>query len=189
MTTPTGTITMLDVILELDGVATPREITLNDADVRGLAEVPAGEISMDDLRGKSNQQIVVSGFMTVATIVVGFVDDLIGTNTTNLGSFRDVVYGNVDIGTGVLQSIASTAKLDPLENFDNSTFSNPSFDFGPQVVYLTLKGQGPDRVIVYDEFFYTENVQVQSRRSVPNVTVFTMADVGLEFEFILSTNV
>ena len=72
MTTPTGTITMLDVILELDGVATPRQITLNDADVRGLAEVPTGEITMDDLRGKSSLALAGHwmGFVILAPAIL-----------------------------------------------------------------------------------------------------------------------
>ena len=56
MTTPTGAISMLDVIEELDGVRVARAISLNDADVRNLAGVSATSgtpISMNDLRGKS----------------------------------------------------------------------------------------------------------------------------------------
>lgn len=54
MTTPTGAISLLDVIEELDGVRTPRAISLNDADVRELAGIPSGPISLNDLRGKSS---------------------------------------------------------------------------------------------------------------------------------------
>ena len=52
MATPTGTIGMSDVNIEL-GKASNALITLNDADVRALAGKPTGTISMDDLRGKS----------------------------------------------------------------------------------------------------------------------------------------
>lgn len=52
MTTPTGTISMSDVNAELSKVSTAL-ITLNDTDVRNLAGVFSGTISMDDLRGKS----------------------------------------------------------------------------------------------------------------------------------------
>ena len=52
MTLPTGTITMNQVNVELGNPGTSN-ISLNDADVRDLAEIPSGTISMDDLRGKS----------------------------------------------------------------------------------------------------------------------------------------
>lgn len=50
-TTPTGTISMDDVRTELKVTGT---ITLNDTNVRKLAGKASGEISMNDLRGKSN---------------------------------------------------------------------------------------------------------------------------------------
>jgi alpha-tubulin suppressor-like RCC1 family protein len=52
MTTPTGTISLSDVNIELGRSATA-QINMNDADVRTLAGVPSGAISMNDLRGKS----------------------------------------------------------------------------------------------------------------------------------------
>lgn len=52
MALPTGTITMSDVNVEL-GKSPTALISLNDADVRSLAGVASGTISMDDLRGKS----------------------------------------------------------------------------------------------------------------------------------------
>lgn len=52
MTTPVGTISMSDVNVELSK-ASSALITLNDGEVRNLAGVPSGTISMNDLRGKS----------------------------------------------------------------------------------------------------------------------------------------
>jgi hypothetical protein len=51
VTTPTGTITMADVNVEL-GFSSTAQISLNNADVRALAGIPSGTISMNDLRGK-----------------------------------------------------------------------------------------------------------------------------------------
>lgn len=53
MALPTGTISMSQVNVELGKNATAT-ISLNDADVRALAERLTGTISMDDLRGKSS---------------------------------------------------------------------------------------------------------------------------------------
>lgn len=53
MTTPSGTISLSDVNVEL-GYPSATTISLNDAEVRGLAGVPSGEISMSDLQNKSN---------------------------------------------------------------------------------------------------------------------------------------
>lgn len=52
MATPTGTISLSDVNTEL-GKSSTATISLNDSDVRDLAGVASGAISMDDLRGKS----------------------------------------------------------------------------------------------------------------------------------------
>jgi hypothetical protein len=52
MTTPTGTISMSDVNVEL-GYSSSALISLNDAGVRSLAGIGSGAISLNDLRGKS----------------------------------------------------------------------------------------------------------------------------------------
>lgn len=52
MTLPTGTITMNDVNIELSR-ASGSTISLNDTDVRNLAGIASGTISLDNLRGKS----------------------------------------------------------------------------------------------------------------------------------------
>lgn len=65
MTTPTGTISMSDVNIELAKSSTAL-IALNDGDVRNLAAKPSGTISMNDLRGKSavNYGALTSNFTT-----------------------------------------------------------------------------------------------------------------------------
>lgn len=52
MTTPTGTIGLSDVNTELSHPSTTN-ITMNNTDVRTLAEKASGVITMDDLRGKT----------------------------------------------------------------------------------------------------------------------------------------
>ena len=54
MTTPSGQISLNDVNVEL-GVAGTTTISMNQTNVRTLAGVPSGQISMSNLQGKSNQ--------------------------------------------------------------------------------------------------------------------------------------
>lgn len=56
MTTPTGTISMSDVNTEL-GKSSTSLISLNDSDVRTLAGVSSGTISLSDLQGKSSATV------------------------------------------------------------------------------------------------------------------------------------
>ena len=57
MPTPTGQIGLSDVNVQL-GFSPTALITMNDAAVRSLAGVPTGAISMADLQGKSNRNVV-----------------------------------------------------------------------------------------------------------------------------------
>ena len=59
MATPTGTISLNDVNVELGNPGTT-SISLNDSSVRNLAGVPSGTISMNNLRNKSAAAITVS---------------------------------------------------------------------------------------------------------------------------------
>lgn len=63
MTLPTGTISMSQVNTEL-GLAATTNISLNQANVRALAGVPSGAISMNDLRGKSAVTLVFNNAQT-----------------------------------------------------------------------------------------------------------------------------
>lgn len=60
MTTPTGTITMADVNVEL-GLSSTAQISLNDTNVRALAGIMSGAISMNNLRGKTWTKYVAAG--------------------------------------------------------------------------------------------------------------------------------
>ena len=59
MTTPTGTISMANVNVEL-GRSSTASINLNETDVRTLAGVASGTISMNDLRGKTAVTISIT---------------------------------------------------------------------------------------------------------------------------------
>jgi hypothetical protein len=60
MTLPTGTITMAQVNVELVRPST-QQISLNESAVRTLAGIPAGTISMNNLRGKTNWHNATGG--------------------------------------------------------------------------------------------------------------------------------
>jgi hypothetical protein len=59
MPTPTGTIGLADVNVEL-GRSSTTTISLNETAVRTLAGIASGTISMNDLRGKSAETISIS---------------------------------------------------------------------------------------------------------------------------------
>ena len=71
MTTPTGTISMSDVNVEL-GKSSTATISLNDTDVRILAGIPSGTISMNDLRGKTYKAkyLGIASYNATATIPI-----------------------------------------------------------------------------------------------------------------------
>jgi hypothetical protein len=66
MTTPSGQISLDDVNIELD-LSPGTQINMNAANVRALAEVPSGAISMANLQGKSNAQFIVATGGSIAT--------------------------------------------------------------------------------------------------------------------------
>ena len=68
MTLPTGQISMSQVNTELSKSSTAL-ISLNDSDVRALAGVPSGAISMANLQGKSNVSFTPDGGTTLGTAV------------------------------------------------------------------------------------------------------------------------
>jgi len=69
MTTPASpsSISMLDVIEEIDGLRTSRTIALDDADVRELANTSFGSISMNSLRGKTSSILKQFTFGTITS--------------------------------------------------------------------------------------------------------------------------
>ena len=67
MTLPTGQISFDNINIELE-IASGTQISLNDAAVRGLAEVPTGAIAMTDLQGKSNAQFLTASGGTETTV-------------------------------------------------------------------------------------------------------------------------
>lgn len=67
MTTPSGQIGLSDVNAEL-GNSPSAQINMNSAPVRGLAEVPSGQISMSNLQNKSNVRFVAATGGTVTTV-------------------------------------------------------------------------------------------------------------------------
>lgn len=175
MTTPTGTITMLDVIEELDGAPTPRQITLNDADVRGLAGVPTGEISMDDLRGKSSRAAIFKGRLTVGTSSL-----TTGWTSLGIGSMTDEVYG--DGWDGVANPIVAI-------NYDgNSPDSNivkatMLTDLTARLNILTVVGHGRDLELILNEKIWLDFLDEGFASQKPaDPDMFTAADVGLTFD-------
>lgn len=89
MALPTGTITMNDVNIELSR-ASGSSITLNDTDVRNLAGVPSGTISMDNLRGKSAIPSVYTIYNagTESAVMTGFVPGTHSSGGTTNGTSR-----------------------------------------------------------------------------------------------------
>ena len=68
MPTPTGQISMSDVMSEL-GIS--GATSLNDSDVRGLAGKASGQISMSDLRGKSASILVDFSYNVISNTWTG----------------------------------------------------------------------------------------------------------------------
>lgn len=182
MTTPTGTITMLDVIEELDGTPTPRQITLNDTDVRALAEVPTGAISMDDLRGKSSYTppatTVVSGKITVAAW-----GTYIGANRDGDGVLADIV---VD---PVLADSALTNMFFASNGDVNSTSWSMPADYTASINYLDIVGNGKQYTVPLPlkTWFSFNNTAVIDEPAPIIQAMFVAEDIGLTFDFYYYT--
>jgi len=67
MPLPTGQISFDEVNIELE-IASGTQISLNDAAVRGLAEVPTGQIAMSNLQGKELPAYIVASGGTETTV-------------------------------------------------------------------------------------------------------------------------
>lgn len=103
MALPTGTISMNDVNIELDK-ASGSTISLNDADVRKLAKVPSGIISMNDLRGKSRYDLIFT--VTVGHEKSGPAADRLerwGYKSGAMGSMSTYTFYGIPISSFLLQ--------------------------------------------------------------------------------------
>lgn len=186
MTTPEGTITMLDVIEELDGTPTPRLITLNDADVRGLAEVPAGQISMDDLRGKSARTILVTG-----DILVGEYNppSTYGVPAGAGGGFPDGALSNIVIDpaftnvTYLNQLLTQPANGTPQNSVQVGT--NPITDKSGTFLYVTVNNGVREVTTELVSWAHSSLIGTTLGRSAENapVVLFSAADVGTTYSF------
>ncbi len=100
MTTPSGQISLNDVNVEL-GLAGTTTISMNQTNVRTLAGVPSGAISMQNLQGKSNR---VTASATISSDTANY--------TLNTAKASGYVAGVTDmtltINSGVIVSSAST---------------------------------------------------------------------------------
>lgn len=119
MTTPTGAIKMSDVRLEIYGSGTG-QIDMNDANVRTLAGVPSGAISMSQLKGKTWAVFTPNGGTVADTEAyptnasVELVCNVAAVWTYNLNSQSGPVSPNVSIGNGasstsIVFTLASSA--------------------------------------------------------------------------------
>lgn len=82
MPTPsTGPISLGDVNVEL-GKASTTNISMGNTDVRTLAGVPSGTISMSDLRGKSNVAFTPDGGPSAAAFVTINASDFFSVSVT-----------------------------------------------------------------------------------------------------------
>lgn len=152
MTTPTGTITLGNVNTELGHSATAN-ITMNNADVRGLAGKPSGIISMNDLRGKSAFPSIAKPDMTLAGVTALGWD--VGHYTTSFGAKVLPSGGTTDWFTNTPAS-TNTVRLDgALGQFGGTTgealvqynITMPS-TFNIRINRETYTGGGTKRVIV-----------------------------------------
>jgi hypothetical protein len=104
MTTPTGQIGLSDVNTEVRRPATQPDTTMNESIVRGLAEVVSGQISMNQLRGKTYRAQIA---LTLASNQAGY--DLTSNITSNPAYAAGVTDTTVTINPGVTVYGASTS--------------------------------------------------------------------------------
>lgn len=109
-----GTISLSQVNTEL-GLAATTAINLNQANVRSLAGVPSGSISMSNLHGKSARAYVYSASLTVgrkagAQYMYGFVDSdagILSPQSMNVGGttlpFTEILDDGASI-TSIIQA-------------------------------------------------------------------------------------
>lgn len=117
MVLPTGTISMANVNVEL-GLSSTTTISLNQTNVRTLAGVASGTISMNDLRGKSAVTIFLSN-LSIIDFTGGASDAYAGYQLTSTGKENQIVG-------------ASTT--------ETATWCTPTSQAGNYEVYATVTG-------------------------------------------------
>lgn len=124
MPTPSGTISLSNVNTEL-GYSATALISMNDAAVRSLAEVPSGAISMQNLQNKSS--IVVAN-LTIAANTANYVLNTAkvtgyaaGKTQVTLTINSGVYIYSVSTGTPALEVDASWATGDTITIVNNGT--------------------------------------------------------------------
>lgn len=111
MPIPTGTVTAGDINTEL-GLSSTAQISLNDAAVREMANIPSGQISFDDLRGRFRVFISDSPKVT-SSVLAGSVSN--HTATVSSGTPSAYAWGvesdNNSLGEIVTGGSTATAQL------------------------------------------------------------------------------
>lgn len=105
MATPSGTIGLSDVNIEL-GYPSTDLISMNDAAVRTLADVPSGTISMDDLRGKSNRVTIT---LTIASDTTNY--DLYTASAPAYSAGKSDIFLTINPGVNVYSNSTGTAAV------------------------------------------------------------------------------
>lgn len=137
MTTPIGTISMSDINLELNKGSTDL-ISLNDGDVRTLAGIATGTISMDNLRGKT-----AINYGTLTTPLTTRAEGQSFTFTLSGGTVPDGTY------YWKVESISNMALDDYTVSSGSFTVSANTGNFTVGIVNDTIdEGDGTFRVIV-----------------------------------------
>lgn len=107
-----GQLAMSDINTEL-GLSSTAQISLNDASVRSLALIPSGQISMNDLHGKTFWARPSSGTVTTAVT---------GGSTTNLSNAYDTTGTSVNATSYALIQHAANGTMSSTEVVTYSGF-------------------------------------------------------------------
>lgn len=177
MPTPTGTIAMSDVNVEL-GKSSTATISLNDSDVRALAGVSSGAISMDNLRGKSSASAAISSLyaQNFSRVAIG------GTATaryrlySNGQAYRTSLNGTVVSISGEWLVAGSSSQFEAYATWSGS----PIGVTGPTGSWVSL---GTDRewTLTATNTYYGATLSVQIRLASSG-TVLDTATISFEVD-------